>query len=72
MGNPRFLVTVAIEEVIGVTAKTVAEVQGRGRDFWKVRSFSSFLAVNRQSFWAVLFSVKWTVILGRARAFCML
>lgn len=37
MGNPRFLLVLAIEEVIGVTAKTLAEVQGRKDDFWRVR-----------------------------------
>ena len=36
MGNPRFLLVLAIEEVIGCTAKTIAEYQARGKDFWKV------------------------------------
>ena len=38
MGNPRFLLVLAIEEVIGCTAKTIAEYQARGKDFWKVRT----------------------------------
>ena len=38
MGNPRFLLVLAIEEVIGCTAKTIAEYQARGTDFWKVRT----------------------------------
>ncbi len=37
MGNPRFLLVLAIEEVIGGSAKLAAEVQGRGDDFWDVR-----------------------------------
>ena len=41
MGNPRFLLVLGIEEVIGVTAKTAAEIQGRGEDFWNVSLFSS-------------------------------
>ncbi len=36
MGNPRFLLVLAIEEIIGCTAKTIAEYQARGKDFWKV------------------------------------
>ena len=36
MGNPRFLLILAIEEIIGVSAKTAAEYQGRGEDFWNV------------------------------------
>ncbi|CAK0786940.1 hypothetical protein CVIRNUC_010154 [Coccomyxa viridis] len=39
MGNPRFLLVLAIEEVIGCTAKTIAEYQARGKDFWKEIDF---------------------------------
>lgn len=37
MGNPTFLQVLLIEEVIGISAKTAAEVQGRGDNFWNVR-----------------------------------
>jgi hypothetical protein len=37
MGNPRFLVVLATEEVIGCTAKTIAEYKTRGDKFWKVQ-----------------------------------
>lgn len=43
MGNPRFLLILAIEEIIGVSAKTAAEVQGRGDEFWNVRPTHDFL-----------------------------
>lgn len=36
MGNPRFLQVLLIEEVIGVSAKMAAEIQGRGEKFWQV------------------------------------
>lgn len=36
LGNPRFLLVLAIEEVIGCTAKTIAEYQLRKEKFWKV------------------------------------
>ncbi|CAL5229142.1 g12415 [Coccomyxa viridis] len=39
MGNPRFLLVLAIEEIIGCTAKTIAEYQARGKDFWKEIDF---------------------------------
>ncbi|KAK9824347.1 hypothetical protein WJX72_009595 [[Myrmecia] bisecta] len=35
LGNPRFLLVLAIEEALGVAAKMSAEVQSRGDDFWK-------------------------------------
>ncbi len=37
LGNPRFLLVLAVEEVIGCTAKTIAEYQLRKERFWKVR-----------------------------------
>jgi len=37
LGNPRFLVVLAIELIMGVTAKWSAEVQARGDQFWQVR-----------------------------------
>ena len=37
LGNPRFLLVLAVEEVIGCTAKTIAEYRVRKEDFWKVR-----------------------------------
>lgn len=37
MGNPRFLLVLALEEVLGCSAKMTAEVQGRGKNFWPVR-----------------------------------
>lgn len=40
MGNPRFLLILGIEEVIGITAKTAAEIQGRKEQFWNVRFIS--------------------------------
>jgi hypothetical protein len=36
LGNPRFLLVLAVEEVIGCTAKTIAEYQLRKEKFWKV------------------------------------
>ena len=39
LGNPRFLLVLAIEEVIGATAKMAAEFQGRGKEFWNVSPF---------------------------------
>lgn len=36
MGNPRFLLLLALEEVLGNSAKMTAEIQGRGKDFWPV------------------------------------
>lgn len=36
LGNPRFLLVLAVEEVIGCTAKTVAEYRMRQENFWKV------------------------------------
>lgn len=36
LGNPRFLLVLAVEEVIGCTAKTIAEYRVRKQDFWKV------------------------------------
>lgn len=41
MGNPRFLLVLGIEEVIGCTAKTIAEAQARGKDFWKVGDYDT-------------------------------
>jgi len=34
MGNPRFLLVLAIEEAIGCSARMAGEVQGRGDKFW--------------------------------------
>ena len=45
MGNPRFLQVLLIEEIIGVSAKMAAEVQGRGEQFWQV-DISSFEALH--------------------------
>ena len=38
LGNPRFLVVLAIELVMGVTGKWSAEVQARGDKFWQARA----------------------------------
>ena len=38
LGNPRFLVVLAIELAMGSSAKWSAEVQTRGKQFWPVRS----------------------------------
>jgi hypothetical protein len=40
LGNPRFLLVLVIEEVIGCTAKSIAEYQLRKDKFWKVRKGS--------------------------------
>ena len=37
LGNPRFLVVLAIEFAMGGSAKWSAEVQARGDKFWPVR-----------------------------------
>lgn len=37
MGNPRFLLVLAIELLIGLSAKTFAEYQSRGDKFWEVQ-----------------------------------
>ena len=37
LGNPRFLLVLAIEEAMGVSAKLSAEVNARGDNFKKVR-----------------------------------
>ncbi len=37
LGNPRFLLVLVVEEVIGCTAKTIAEYRVRKQNFWKVR-----------------------------------
>lgn len=37
LGNPRFLVVLAIEFAMGASAKWSAEVQARGDKFWPVR-----------------------------------
>ena len=37
LGNPRFLVVLAIEFAMGASAKWSAEVQARGEKFWPVR-----------------------------------
>ena len=34
LGNPRFLLVLAIEEAIGCSARMAGEVQGRGERFW--------------------------------------
>mmetsp|Transcript_33095 Transcript_33095/g.55429 ORF Transcript_33095/g.55429 Transcript_33095/m.55429 type:complete len:413 (+) Transcript_33095:182-1420(+) len=39
LGNPRLLVTIGIELAIGLTAKTIAEVQTRKEEFWKEGAF---------------------------------
>ncbi|EIE22915.1 hypothetical protein COCSUDRAFT_66452 [Coccomyxa subellipsoidea C-169] len=39
LGNPRFLLVLAVEEVIGCTAKTIAEYRVRKEDFWKEIDF---------------------------------
>ena len=39
MGNPRFLRVLAVEEVLGCTAKTIAEVQARGAKVWEELDF---------------------------------
>ncbi|KAK9917652.1 hypothetical protein WJX75_006886 [Coccomyxa subellipsoidea] len=39
LGNPRFLLVLAVEEVIGCTAKTIAEYRMRKQDFWKEIDF---------------------------------
>ncbi|KAK9835413.1 hypothetical protein WJX81_007941 [Elliptochloris bilobata] len=39
MGNPRFLRVLAVEEVLGCTAKTIAEVQTRGAKVWEELDF---------------------------------
>lgn len=36
LGNPRFLLVLAIEEAMGVSAKLSAEVNARGDNFQKV------------------------------------
>lgn len=36
MGSERFLQVLLIEEIIGVSAKMAAEIQGRGDKFWEV------------------------------------
>ena len=36
LGNPRFLVVLAIEFAMGASAKWSAEVQARGEKFWPV------------------------------------
>lgn len=38
LGNPRFLVVLAIELVMGLTGKWSAEVQARGDKFWQARA----------------------------------
>ena len=38
LGNPRFLVVLAIELAMGASAKWSAEVQTRGDKFWPVRA----------------------------------
>ena len=48
MGNPRFLLVLGIEEVIGCTAKTIAEAQARGKDFWKVAAGSPHACFHRE------------------------
>ena len=50
MGNPRFLLVLAIEEVIGCTAKTIAEYQARGKDFWKVDTPSMCFQMHTEYF----------------------
>ncbi len=39
MGNPRFLRVLAVEWVLGCTAKTMAEVQARGAKVWEELDF---------------------------------
>ena len=39
MGNPRFLRVLAVEWVLGCTAKTIAEVQARGSKVWEELDF---------------------------------
>ena len=39
MGNPRFLRVLAVEWVLGCTAKTIAEVQARGSKIWEELDF---------------------------------
>ncbi len=39
MGNPRFLRVLAVEVVLGCTAKTIAEVQARGAKIWEELDF---------------------------------
>ena len=39
MGNPRFLRVLAVEWVLGCTAKTIAEVQARGAKVWEELDF---------------------------------
>lgn len=34
LGNPRFLLVLAIEEAIGCSARMAGEIQGRGEKFW--------------------------------------
>ena len=48
MGNPRFLLVLGIEEVIGCTAKTIAEAQARGKDFWKVAAVMPHACSHRE------------------------
>lgn len=53
MGNPRFLLVLGIEEVIGCTAKTIAEAQARGKDFWKVGDYdtTSYRHLPEENLW---------------------
>jgi len=39
VGNPRLMVTIAIELLIGCSSKLVAEVTARGDAFWKELDF---------------------------------
>ncbi|BDA50342.1 Protein RETICULATA-RELATED 4, chloroplastic [Coccomyxa sp. Obi] len=39
LGNPRFLLVLMVEEVIGCTAKTIAEYRVRKQNFWKEIDF---------------------------------
>ena len=39
LGNPRFLLVLAIEELIGCSARMAGEIQGRGDRFWQEINF---------------------------------
>lgn len=55
LGNPRFLMVLAIEEAIGVAAKWSAEVKSRGDNFKKV--LQCLLSLLAQHFSAMMTTV---------------